>query len=72
MDGVHPRTRDCATDSATVQGHPEHSSVRDSRLACFLSSLLYNTLEVIDSSLEHDINLCGIICCRCMQPLGHG
>ena len=26
MDGVHPRARECETDSATVQGHSEHSS----------------------------------------------
>ena len=27
MDGVHPRARECETDSATVQGHSEHSAV---------------------------------------------
>ena len=27
MDGVHPRARECETDSATVQGHLEHSAV---------------------------------------------
>ena len=31
MDGVHPWARECATDSATVQGYSEHSAVGDSR-----------------------------------------
>ena len=31
MDGVHPCARECATDSATVQGHSEHSAVGVSR-----------------------------------------
>ena len=29
LDGVHPQSRNCQTDSATVQGHPVHSSVWD-------------------------------------------
>ena len=29
LDGVHPQSRECKTDSATVQGHPVHSSVWD-------------------------------------------
>ena len=31
MDGGHPWARECATDSAIVQGHSAHSTVGDSR-----------------------------------------